>query len=72
MTTYFKEVKLVKHNSPEQMNWGGHSNTETDLLIGATYWVEVEVHSMHTKYFIGDKHYNSVCFEDVKESADAD
>jgi hypothetical protein len=66
MITTFKRVKLVSHNTPEQLNWGGHNDTETDLLIGAIYDVEVEVHSMHTKYFIGDKHYNSVCFEDVE------
>lgn len=67
MTTTFKEAKLVQHNSPEQMRWGGHSDTETDLLLGAIYHIEVEVHSMHTRYYIGDKHYNAVCFADIRE-----
>ena len=70
-TTTTKKVRLIEHNSKDQMQWGSHNDTETDLLIGAVYHVEVEIHSWHTRYYIGDKHYNSVCFEDVKEPENA-
>jgi hypothetical protein len=56
--------------SEEQKKWGDHSETDGVLDVGQEYEVEwVEEHSWHTKYFLkGIKgHFNSVCFETVKE-----
>ncbi len=64
----YKPVILVRHNSDEQMKWGGCNDTRTDLILGRKYFMFVEVHSYHTQYYTDNKHYyNSVCFSDVRQ-----
>jgi len=62
------KVRLVSHNSDTQLKYGGHRYTDTrdGLVEGQVYTVTPEVHSWHTRYYIGDVYYNSVCFEDVE------
>ena len=62
-----KVVRLKKHNSNLQLTHGGHgfSDTRGCLQEGQFYDIAAEVHDFHARYYIGDKYYNSVCFEDV-------
>jgi hypothetical protein len=57
--------KLLKHNSIDQMNWGGNDDTRQYLKEGEIYAGRKEVHSQHTKIFIDGRPFNSVCFEEV-------
>ena len=61
------KFKLITHNTKEQMGWGSNDDTREHLLLGVVYECEVEPHSWHTKLLIGDKKFNSVCFEEVTD-----
>ncbi len=69
-----KTVRLKEHNSKNQLGYGGHgfSDTKDDLEVGKWYDVAVEVHGWHTRYYIGEKYYNSVCFDDINSTLIAD
>lgn len=62
------KYKLIAHNTKEQMNWGGNDDTRDHLKRGAVYEGTEEVHSWHTKIFIGDHIFNSVCFMEIEEA----
>ena len=54
----------------EQVRWGGNDDPRGVLRRGQDYEVErVEVHTQHTKYWIGGRAYNSVHFVVVEETA---
>ena len=57
--------KLIKHNSNDQMNWGSHDDTRIFLTEGESYDGYEEVHSSYTRVMIGDRSFNSVCFENL-------
>ncbi len=62
------KARLKKHNTNLQRSYGGHgfADTRDFLNEGEIYDVLVEVHDWHTRYYIGDNYYNSVCFEKIK------
>lgn len=60
------KVKLIKHNSEEQMDWGSNDDTREFLEVGKIYEATEEVHSYHTKYIIDEKEFNSVVFEVIE------
>jgi hypothetical protein len=62
--------KLVKHNTDDQMNFGGCEDTRKYLISGDVYKGRKEVHSWHTKIFINGKPFNSVCFEEMSKVAE--
>ena len=61
------KYRLVKHNSCEQMNWGGNDDTKKCLVVGRIYNAKAEPHKWHTKLIINGKKFNKVCFEEVKQ-----
>ena len=61
--------KLIEHNTDEQMNWGDNDDTRGHLVVGEVYDAKVETHKWHTKLLIGDKKFNSICFEEVVKVA---
>lgn len=61
------KVRLVKHSSQGQKNWGFNDDTRKYLEIGQVYNAEVKTHNWHTKYIINGKKFNSVCFEELKD-----
>ncbi len=63
------KVRLLEHNSDEQMNWDGNDDTREHLKVGQIYDCRKEVHRWHTKYFINGKKFNSVCFEGIDENS---
>jgi len=66
MSRVTKPVILEKHNPENQLFFGdsGYSDTR-DLEIGKCYDVEVETPNRRTRYYIGEKYYDSACFKDL-------
>ena len=55
--------------SDAQANWGSGEDPRKHLVLGEVYVVDdVEVHSMHTLYYINGVPFNSVCFKEIEES----
>lgn len=49
-----------------QVRWGDNDDPRGVLSPGRRYAVDyVEAHSTHTKYHIGGRRYNSVCFDEA-------
>ena len=59
--TYFR---LLRHNTLDQMRFGGCEDTKKFLKEGITYEGKKEVHSWYTKIWINGHCFNSVCFEE--------
>ena len=58
------KVILMKHNTDDQMNWAGNDDTRKYLKLGETYEVDrIKQGSSYTRYYIGGKKFNHICFE---------
>ena len=60
-------VKLKKHNSDDQLNYGSHgfADTREFLKEGKEYEAVIDEHSWHTYVCINGKGFNVVCFEQL-------
>ena len=71
------KVKLIEHNSDEQMRWGGCADTRKHLLggVGEVYEVKrKDVHSWHCKLILegfDNQGFNSVCFEQLEPTVNS-
>lgn len=63
------KVKLHKHNSDTQLNYGGHGfvDTREHLEEGVEYDAVIDQHDWHTYVCIDGNGYNSTCFEFIGE-----
>jgi hypothetical protein len=63
------KVKLIMHNSDDQRDFtSDYKDTRKFLELDKVYDAIAEVHNWHTIYWINNHPFNSVCFEEVKES----
>lgn len=62
------KVRLIEHNSENQMKYRNYDDTRTHLEIGKEYELEDrQIQAYYTVYVIKGHKFNSVCFETVEE-----